>query len=52
MPKPIEPSPMTAIFGFAVSAIGVSCSLLSRFCRLAYHGLAALPKRERNTCYD
>src|SRR5215475_6775810 len=34
MPKPIEPSPMTAIFGFAVSAIGVSCSLLRSFAAL------------------
>src|ERR1700740_1418209 len=42
MPKPIEPSPITAIFGFAVSAIGVFCSLLS--------GFAVLPIRAWPRC--
>src|SRR6187397_1299110 len=49
MPKPIEPSPMTATRGFAVSGIaafpcarGVPCGVA-----LGYHGLAALPKREK-----
>src|SRR5260370_1129125 len=51
MPKPIEPSPMTAMRGFADSDMR-RFPLLSRdrnsCCDLAsgYHGLAALPKRE------
>src|SRR5277367_583137 len=51
MPKPIEPSPITAISGLVDSGIGrspaVSCSH-NRACGFAsgYHGLAALPKHE------
>jgi hypothetical protein len=45
MPNPIEPSPMTATRGVAVSGMR---RFLDGFWLVAsgYHGLAALPKRE------
>src|SRR5260221_3338571 len=56
MPKPIEPSPMTATRGFGAMDSGMrrflSGFLDSRNFRTAlpsaYHGLAALPKHERS----
>src|SRR5215475_12025273 len=46
MPKPIEPSPITATGGFSVAAIWRSLVSSLPALALAYHGLAALPKRE------
>src|ERR1700730_5107432 len=63
MPKPIEPSPMTATRGFGVMVSGmrhfprVPLKPNSRTALTSgYHGLAALPKREtrrqRGCCHD
>src|SRR6202048_1993162 len=54
MPKPIEPSPMTATRGFGITASGIwlfprgsSQPRFNNGFALRYHGLAALPKRGR-----
>src|SRR6202790_4954181 len=54
MPKPIEPSPMTAIRGFGVTVSGMRqfpwVPLKPKFeigFASGYHGLAALPKHEK-----
>src|ERR1700757_827248 len=47
MPKPIEPSPITAIFGLSAEDIRRFLGVLVEGVAPAYHALAALPKHER-----